>query len=123
MPQTIMIKRDRTVAGVVRGATSTELHDTKQLIDAWTKVKPADQKKKMSFIKVRGNQFVDEEGNQIVFKGLAIADPDKIVNDKHWNKKHFEEVKSWGVNLVRIPVHPGRMRKRCLLYTSPSPRD
>jgi len=60
--------------------------------------------KKMSYIKVQGNKFVDEKGNTIVFKGLSISDPDKLVKDGRWSKKHFEVIKSWGANLVRIPV-------------------
>lgn len=114
-PMTILISSDRTVAGVVQGNDAMERHDSKQLIDAWTKVKPAGaEQNKISFIKVRGNQFIDESGTQIVFKGLAISDPDKIVGDGRWSKKHFEVIKSWGVNVVRIPVHPSRLRKRGL---------
>lgn len=63
-------------------------------------------------IKVDGARFVDENGYPIIFKGLAISDPDKIAIDGRWNKKHFETIKSWGANLVRIPVHPSRFRSR-----------
>lgn len=113
-PLTILINRDRTVAGVVKG-TKTSLHDSQQLINAWAQVRPAGPKRKqMSIIKVYKNQFVDDDGTQILFKGMAIGDPDKIANDGHWNKKHFEVIKSWGANLIRIPVHPQRLRKRGL---------
>ena len=64
------------------------------------------------FIKVKGAALVDENEYQIIFKGLAIADPDKIFQDGQWNKKHFEVIKSWGANLIRIPIHPERFRKR-----------
>lgn len=60
--------------------------------------------KRMPFIKVKGNSFVDENGKTIVFKGLSISDPDKLVKDGRWSKKHFEVIESWGANLVRIPV-------------------
>lgn len=114
-PLTILINSDSTVAKVVKGDAKTKLHNSQQLIDAWSGVKPAEPKrKKLSFIKVLKNKFVDESGKQIIFKGLAIGDPDKIVNDGHWNKQHFEVIKSWGVNLIRIPVHPSRLRKRGL---------
>ena len=114
-PMTIVINGDGTVAKVIPGDITADLHNAKQLIDVWSSVKPAEpEKEAMSFIKVRGNRFVDEQGTQVMFKGLAIGDPDKIDNDGHWNKKHFEVVKSWGVNLIRIPVHPARMRKRGL---------
>lgn len=68
--------------------------------------------KPMSFIKVQGNAFVDENGKKIIFKGLSISDPDKLVKDGHWNRKHFEVIKSWGANLIRIPVHPVAWHQR-----------
>ena len=114
-PLSILINSDRTVAGVVKGATKKTLHNSQQLIDAWTGVKPEEPKTeatKTGFIKVAKNQFVDATGKPISFRGVAIADPHKIVKDGHWNKQHFEAVKSWGFNLVRIPVHPARMRLR-----------
>ncbi len=112
-PLTILINRDSTVAGVVKSDSKTSFHDSQQLIDAWSQVKPAGLKKnQMSFIKVFQNRFVDEDGTQITFKGLAISDPDKIVSDGRWSKQHFEVIKSWGANLVRIPVHPQCLRKR-----------
>ena len=66
----------------------------------------------MDNIKVDGNRFLDENGRTVIFKGLSISDPDKIEKDGHWGRKHFEVIKSWGVNLVRIPVHPISVRQR-----------
>lgn len=63
-------------------------------------------------IRVVGNRFVDLDGNPMIFRGVAIADPDKLVRQGHWNKGLFEEVKSWGANVVRIPVHPVAWRGR-----------
>jgi endoglucanase len=68
--------------------------------------------KPLPFIKVKGNSFVDESGKAIVFKGLSISDPDKLVKDGRWSKKHFEVIKSWGANLVRIPVIQVSVRQR-----------
>jgi len=112
-PLTILINPNSTVAGTVRANSKETLHDALQLIDAWDRVKLAGPKKEpMSFIKVFKNKFVDDDGNQIVFKGVAIGDPDKIENDGHWNRKHFAAIKSWGANIIRIPVHPQRLRSR-----------
>jgi peroxiredoxin len=112
-PLTILINRNSTVAGVVKSNSKTTLHNAQQLIDTWTRVKPAGPKKKeMSYIKVFKNQFVDDGGNQIIFKGLAIGDPDKIAGDGQWSRKHFEAIRSWGANIIRIPVHPQRLRRR-----------
>ena len=66
----------------------------------------------MDFISVDGNRFVDEAGETVVFRGLSISDPDKIEKNGHWGKAHFEAVHSWGVNLVRLPVHPIAVRQR-----------
>jgi len=49
--------------------------------------------KKLSFIHVEGNKFVDEKGNHILFRGVNISDPDKIQKNGHWNKRHFEVIK------------------------------
>ena len=68
--------------------------------------------KKMPLISVKGNQFVDPQGNTILFRGLSISDPDKLKSQGHWNKDHFMKVKEMGAMVVRIPVHPVAWRGR-----------
>lgn len=68
--------------------------------------------KKLPLISVRGNKFVDPSGATILFRGLAISDPDKIEGQGHWNKKLFMNVKQTGARIVRIPVHPIAWRER-----------
>ncbi|MEO0471865.1 MAG: cellulase family glycosylhydrolase [Bacteroidota bacterium] len=63
-------------------------------------------------ISVDGNQFVKEDGTQIVFHGLNTSDPDKLEKEGHWDKAYFQEMKAWGANLVRFPVHPSKWRER-----------
>src|SRR5208283_475126 len=41
--------------------------------------------KKMPLISVKGNKFVDPEGNTVLFRGLAISDPDKLEMQGHWS--------------------------------------
>jgi endoglucanase len=65
----------------------------------------------LSRISVMGNKFVTADGKAIVFRGLNASDPDKLQRNGHWNKRYFEEMKSWGANLVRLPVHPSAWRK------------
>jgi len=67
---------------------------------------------KLPLISVRGNKFVDPQGNVVLFRGLSISDPDKITNQGHWNKGHFIKVQQTGARLVRIPVHPIAWRER-----------
>lgn len=66
----------------------------------------------LSRISVDGNQFITEDGEVIVFRGLNTSDPDKLAKDGHWNKAYFDEIKKWGANIVRFPVHPVRMKER-----------
>lgn len=69
-------------------------------------------KNTLSFIHVEGNKFMDKQGNHIIFKGVNISDPDKLEKNGHWNKKHFEVIKDWGANIIRIPVHPAAWHER-----------
>ena len=66
----------------------------------------------MSKISVVGNRFIDEEGKVLVFKGLSSSDPDKLEKDGHWDHNYFKHIKSWGSNIVRLPIHPRAWRER-----------
>ncbi|MBN1561274.1 cellulase family glycosylhydrolase [candidate division KSB1 bacterium] len=70
------------------------------------------QAKTLPLIRVQGNVFINSQGDTILFRGLAISDPDKIANEGHWDKKHFEQVKEMGAAVVRIPIHPVAWRER-----------
>lgn len=63
-------------------------------------------------IRVEGNRFVDENGETFVFRGVSIADPSKLLTEGHWNRRVFEEIRAWGANTVRLPVHPAAWRFR-----------
>lgn len=63
-------------------------------------------------ISVSGNSFIDESGTEIIFRGYSSSDPDKLESQGYWNKDYFEEMKRWGANLVRFPVHPTAWVKR-----------
>jgi len=69
-------------------------------------------KSQVSQLSVSGNQFVNESGQVIVLRGVNTSDPDKLASQNQWNKKYFEEIKNWGANVVRFPVHPPRLNKR-----------
>ncbi len=68
--------------------------------------------KKLPLISVSGNKFVNADSDTILFRGLAISDPDKLADQGYWTKKHFEKVKEMGTMLVRIPIHPAAWRQR-----------
>lgn len=63
-------------------------------------------------ISVQGNSFVNQKGDTLVFRGVSTSDPDKLEIDGLWSRRYFDEIKAWGVNLVRFPVHPSRLRNR-----------
>ena len=52
----------------------------------------------MPLISVKGNKFVDPNGNPVLFRGLSISDPDKLEMQGHWNKDHFVKVKEMGIS-------------------------
>ena len=68
--------------------------------------------KKLPLISVRGNRFVDAAGKPVLFRGVNIADPDKVESQGHWNKDLFVKIKQTGATVVRIPVHPVAWRGR-----------
>ncbi len=68
--------------------------------------------KKLPLISVKGNKFVDPQGNTILIRGLSISDPDKIESQGHWDRDHFVRVKEMGAKVVRIPIHPVAWRSR-----------
>jgi len=73
---------------------------------------PPNQNTTLSLIKVKGNRFVNSEGDTLLFHGLAFADPDKVEAEGHWNKEFFQKMKDLGANLIRIPVHSVAWRNR-----------
>lgn len=67
---------------------------------------------KQSEIKVAGKLLVDEAGNTVVLRGVNIGDPDKLAKQGRWDKRVFEGAKSFGANVVRLPIHPIAWRSR-----------
>lgn len=63
-------------------------------------------------VKVEGNHFVGNDGATLIFRGLATSDPDKLARNHQWNEHYFEMARSWGANIVRLPVHPAAWRDR-----------
>ena len=106
-PTTILIDRAGNVVNVTAG-----FQDPIRLLKLWESRKPnvTAQGPRLDYITVKGNKFVNQNDSQMIFRGVAIADPYKIVEDEQWNRKHFYAIKKWGANIVRIPVHPESYR-------------
>lgn len=66
----------------------------------------------LSRISVKGNKFVDASGKVMIFRGLNTSDPDKLAREGRWSRSYFEEMKKWGANIVRFPVHPTAWKLR-----------
>jgi aryl-phospho-beta-D-glucosidase BglC (GH1 family) len=62
---------------------------------------------------VQGNKIVDENGNQVVFRGLnahGVLDHYVTPDDWDfipWSKAYFDTMAAWGATIVRLPIHPG----------------
>ncbi|HZZ57784.1 MAG TPA: cellulase family glycosylhydrolase [Opitutaceae bacterium] len=78
--------------------------------DAYRTPPPNPKADVLPLISVRGNRFVTPDGHPILFRGVSIADPDKLLNQGEWNQAFFAAVKNYGADLVRIPVHPTAWR-------------
>jgi hypothetical protein len=63
-------------------------------------------------LRVQGNRIVDEHGATVVLRGLALADPDQLSRDGHWDAEYFQRAREWGARVVRIPIHPRFFRDR-----------
>lgn len=55
---------------------------------------------------VSGNMIVNEQGEQVVLKGLMVPEVRKLDLEGKFNKEYFEEVFACGGNVIRIPIHP-----------------
>lgn len=62
--------------------------------------------KTLPLIAVRGNRFVNPAGEPVLFRGVSVADPDKLAHQGRWNRELLVAVKNFGANIVRLPVHP-----------------
>ena len=68
--------------------------------------------KQLPLVKVQGNKFVADDGKVVIFRGVNMSDPDKLEKSGHLTRSYFEAIKSWGANVVRVPVHPSAWGKR-----------
>jgi hypothetical protein len=78
----------------------------------WRHPVPNAKAELLPLISVKGNRFVDPAGEPVLFRGLAVADPDKLASQGRWNRDLFVAVKAMGATVVRLPVHPIAWRNR-----------
>lgn len=63
------------------------------------------------WVTVKGNKFIDPQGNELIFRGLCFSDPVKLVSEGQWNERYFAEAADWGANVVRFAVHPTNLNR------------
>ncbi|HVT73617.1 MAG TPA: glycoside hydrolase family 5 protein [Lacunisphaera sp.] len=78
----------------------------------WHRPEPNPKAALLPRVAVKGNRFVDAAGTPLLFRGVSVADPDKLAGQGRWNRELFVAVKDLGANLVRLPVHPVAWRER-----------
>src|SRR3972149_1038468 len=114
---TLLILVLYTVSCGAQTVSAQQKERAKGYYDWWASqgiARPADNPnaKKLPLIQVKGNKFVNALGDTVLFRGLAIADPDKLEQEGPWNRNLFVKVKEMGAMIVRIPVHPVPERGR-----------
>lgn len=55
---------------------------------------------------VKGNSIVNEQGEQVILKGLMVPEVRRLDFEGKFNREYFEEVFAYGGNVIRIPIHP-----------------
>ena len=70
------------------------------------------QQVSLPLLAVKGNKIVNDRNEVLIFHGVNISDPDKLVKDGKWTREYFQEAKNWGADIIRIPVHPVTWRNR-----------
>lgn len=65
----------------------------------------------LSRLRVEGNKFVNEAGNQIVLAGVNIGDLIYLEQEKHLTESYIKKCAEWGARLIRVPIHPGAYRE------------
>lgn len=63
-------------------------------------------------LKAQKNKIVNSKGDIVVLRGVNIADIAKLTYENQWSPLLFDEIKAWGANVIRIPVHPLAWRQK-----------
>ncbi len=58
---------------------------------------------------VEGNAFVDQFGQKMIFRGMAMPDPVSLALEHNpiqpdWNEHYYQVMASWGANIIRVPI-------------------
>lgn len=65
-----------------------------------------DEASNLSRLRVAGNKIVDDACNEVILKGVAVPDPYFLVSYMKKGESFIKELKDFGVNVIRFPIHP-----------------
>lgn len=65
-----------------------------------------------ALLKTQNNKVVNSDGAIVTLRGVNIADMVKLTHEQQWSSALFDEVKAWGANVIRIPIHPLAWRQK-----------
>jgi len=65
---------------------------------------------------VQASAFVDQDGEPMVFRGMAAIDPvyqrfDESPDHAIWNENYYRVMAEWCANIIRLPILPSRVRR------------
>ena len=61
----------------------------------------------LSRLRVVGNEIQNENGEVVVLRGVAIADPAILYLEGHWTATDYEILADeWEAKIIRVPIHP-----------------
>ncbi len=105
---TLFEARTKTVTlTVIRVSTITLRETTTKTLAStiYTTVNETIIRRGMPALATRGNKLI-ADGEEIFLRGTSIADPAFLDWEGRFNENLFDEIKKWGFNAVRVPVHP-----------------
>lgn len=70
-----------------------------------------DTKKFPTMLTSKGNMFVNEDGEQVVLKGVVVPESHELNEDGRFDEDFYEDVFALGGNVVRVPVSPEEYKK------------
>ncbi|MBN2197371.1 MAG: cellulase family glycosylhydrolase [Polyangiaceae bacterium] len=61
-------------------------------------------------LRVEDGKLLDAEGDPVALEGLGLGEVSAVKQQGRWNEDYFAKARSWGAEMVRLPVNPGTFR-------------
>lgn len=63
-----------------------------------------------SMLSTKGVQIVNEDGEQVVLKGVMVPESHKLYDEKKFDESFYKKVFALGGNAIRVPVDPAEYK-------------